>query len=166
MAVETSLSKLQKQVEQLEKENLKLRDLLAERKEKQRLAEVSLKYYKENLEKIVTDAVEKATTEMRKELNKLKEENEHLKRILNHDSNNTGIPTSKTKIGEEKRIPNFREKSTKTKGGQLGHKKSKLEKFKDNEITDTYTYEIANPICKECGGKLKLIGKRSKMILI
>ena len=162
MAVETSLSKLQKKVAQLEKENLKLRDLLAERKEKQRLAEESLKYYKENLEKIVTDAVEKATTEMRKELNKLKEENEHLKRILNHDSSNTGIPTSKTKIGEEKRIPNSREKSDKAKGGQLGHKKAKLEKFKDNEITDTYTYEIANPICKECGGKLNLIGKRSK----
>ena len=52
MAVETSLSKLQKKVAQLEKENLKLRDLLAERKEKQRLAEESLKYYKENLENL------------------------------------------------------------------------------------------------------------------
>ena len=162
MAVETSLSKLQKQVEHLEKDNLKLRDLLAERKEKQIIAEKSLKYYKENLEKIVTDAVEKATAEMRKELNKLKEENEHLKRILNHDSSNTGIPTSKTKIGEEKRIPNSREKSNKAKGGQLGHKKTKLEKFNEDEITDTYTYEIANPICKECGGKLNLIRKRSK----
>ena len=93
---------------------------------------------------------------------KLKKENEHLKRILNHDSSNSGIPTSKTKIGEEKRIPNSREKSDKSKGGQKGHSKHKLEKFKDEEITDTYTYEIAKPICKECGGKLKLIGKRYK----
>ena len=161
MAVETSLSKLQKQVDKLEKENLKLRDLLEERKEKQKVAEDTLKYYKKNIEKIVNDAVEKATKEIMKELNKVKEENEQLKRILNHDSNNTGIPTSKTKIGEEKRIPNSREKSNKTKGGQIGHKKSKLERFKDNEITDTYTYEIAKPICKECGGKLNLIGKRS-----
>ena len=162
MAVETSLSKLQKQVDKLEKENLKLRDLLAERKEKQKLAEINLKYYKDNIEKIINEAVKKATLEMMKELNRVKEENEHLKRILNHNSSNTGIPTSKTKIGEEKRIPNSREKSNKPKGGQIGHKKSKLERFKDNEITDTYTYEIANPICKECGGKLNLIGKRYK----
>ena len=162
MAIETSLSKLQKQVAKLEKENLKLRDLLEERKEKQKLAEINLKYYKENIEKIISEAVKKATNEMMKELNKVKEENEHLKRILNHNSSNTGIPTSKTKIGEEKRIPNSREKSNKLKGGQKGHKKSKLERFKDNEITDTYTYEIAKPKCNECGGKLNLIGKRCK----
>ena len=162
MAVETSLSKLQKQVSKLEKENLKLRDSLAERIEKQRITERLLKYYKENIEKTITDAVQKATSEMLNELNKLKEENEHLKRILNHDSSNTGIPTSKTKIGEEKRIPNSREKSNKQKGGQIGHKKAKLEKFKDNEITDTYTYEIANPVCNACGGKLNLKGKRCK----
>ena len=162
MAVETSLSKLQKQVDKLEKENLKLRDLMAERKEKQKLAEINLKYYKDNIEKIINEAVKKATMELMKELNRVKEENEHLKRILNHNSSNTGIPTSKTKIGEEKRIPNSREKSNKPKGGQIGHKKSKLERFKDDEITDTYTYEIAKPICKECGGKLNLIGKRCK----
>ena len=162
MAVETSLSKLQKQVDKLEKENLKLRDLLAERKEKQKLAEINLKHYKDNIEKIINEAVKKSTMELMMELNKVKEENEHLKRILNHNSSNTGIPTSKTKIGEEKRIPNSREKSNKPKGGQIGHKKSKLERFKDDEITDTYTYEIAKPICKECGGKLNLIGKRCK----
>lgn len=46
-----------------------------------------------------------------KEVNKLKEENEHLKRILNHDSSNSWRPKSKTKIGEAERVPNFREKS-------------------------------------------------------
>ena len=86
MAVETSLGKLQKQVAKLEKENIKLKDLLEERKEKQKLAEINLKYYKENIEKIINEAVKKATTEMIKELNKVKEENEHLKRILNHNS--------------------------------------------------------------------------------
>ena len=88
------------------------------------------------------------------EVNKLREENEHLKRILNHDSSNSGIPTSKTKIGEAKRIPNSREKSELKKGGQPGHRKHKLEKFADDEITDTYTYEIKKPKCKECGGKM------------
>ena len=102
------------------------------------------------MEKIINVAVQKAVKEILEELNKVKEENAHLKRILNHDSNNTEIPTSKTKIEEEKRIPNSREKSNNPKGGQLGHKKAKLEKFKDNEITDTYTYEIAKPICNDC----------------
>ena len=32
---------------------------------------------------------------------KLKEKNERLRRILNNDSNNSGIPTSKTSIGKE-----------------------------------------------------------------
>ena len=104
--VETSLSRLQKQVTRLEKDNLRLRELLEDRKTKQENAEKSLKYYKENLEKIVNEAVRKATEPLIKEINTLKEENEHLKRILNHDSNNSGIPTSKTKIGREKRVPN------------------------------------------------------------
>ena len=56
MAVETSLSKLQKQVSKLEKENLKLRDSLAERIEKQKITERLLKYYKENIEKTITEA--------------------------------------------------------------------------------------------------------------
>ena len=109
---ETALARLQKQVEKLEKENLKLRDLIEERKGKQHLAERTLKYYKENIEKIVNEAVRKATESLTKDINSLREENEHLKRILNHDSSNSGIPTSKTKIGEEKRIPNSRKKST------------------------------------------------------
>lgn len=159
---ETSLSRLQKRVTKLEKENLKLRELLNERKTKQENAEKSLKYYKDNIEKIVNEAVEKATKPLIKEINNLRKENEHLKRILNHDSNNSGIPTSKTKIGDEKRIPNSREKSNLKKGGQVGHKKHKLEKFDDEEITDTYSYIIENQVCKFCGGELKCIGKRTK----
>lgn len=159
---ETSLSKLQNKVTKLEKENLKLREFLANQKEKNVALQKQIKYMESNIDKKVKIAVKEIVSDLLKENAKLKEENEHLKRILNHDSNNTGIPTSKTKIGEEKRIPNSREKSAKTKGGQKGHKKAKLEKFADEEITDTYTYEIANPICKDCKGKLKLIGKRYK----
>lgn len=59
--VETSLSRLQKQVTRLEKDNLRLRELLEDRKTKQENTEKSLKYYKENLEKIVNEAVRKAT---------------------------------------------------------------------------------------------------------
>ena len=162
MAVETSLGKLQKEASKLEKENIRLRDTIEREKEKNHELRRKIKRYEDQIDKKIKEAVEKIIKNVMIENEKLKEENEHLKRILNHDSSNTGIPTSRTKIGEEKRIPNSREKSNKLKGGQKGHKKSKLEKFKDNEITDTYTYEIANTTCKECGGELKLIGKRSK----
>ena len=162
MAVETSLGKLQKEASKLEKENIRLRDTIEREKEKNHELRRKIKRYEDQIEKKIKEAVEKIIKNVMIENEKLKEENEHLKRILNHDSSNTGIPTSRTKIGEEKRIPNSREKSDKAKGGQKGHKKSKLEKFKDNEITDTYTYEIANTTCKKCGGELKLIGKRSK----
>ena len=156
-----SLGKLQSQVIKLEQENLKLRDKLAKEQEKNELLEKKIKYLEENIEQKIKTAVEKLVKDVLAENEALKAKNAKLKKLLNMDSTNNGIPTSKTKIGEVKRIPNSREKTDKTKGGQFGHKKHKLEKFKDEEITDTYTYEIANPICN-CGGKLKLIGKRCK----
>ena len=156
-----SLGKLQSQVIKLEQENIKLRDKLAKEQEKNKLLEKKIKYLEENIEQKIKTAVEKIVKDVLAENETLKAENAKLKKLLNLDSTNSGIPTSKTKIGEEKRIPNSREKTDKTKGGQPGHKKHKLEKFKDEEITDTYTYEITNPICN-CGGKLKLIGKKCK----
>lgn len=144
---ETSLSKLQNKVTKLEKDNMRLRDLLAERKEKQTLVENELKYYKDNLEKIVAAAVNKATKPLIEEIEKLKKENAKLKGMLNNTSENSGIPTSKTPINKEKRIPNSREKSEKSKGGQLGHSKYKLEKFKDEEITNTIIHEVAKCSC-------------------
>lgn len=161
MTTETSLSKLQNQVIKLEKENLKLKDALALQKENNVALRKNLKYYQKNIDERISKAISETLKDVLLENQKLKEENEHLRRILNHNSNNSGIPTSKTKIGETKRIPNSREKSEKTKGGQPGHTKHKLKRFNDNEITDTYTYEIANPICS-CGGKLNLISKKYK----
>lgn len=64
-------------------------------------------------------------------------------------------------MGKEKRIPNTRKETSKDKGGQLRHMKSKLEKFNDNEITDTYIHEFNNTTCSY-GGKLLVIGKREK----
>ena len=58
-----------------------------------------------------------------------------LKALLNIDGTNHGIPTSQTPIHKKKVIPNTREKSQRSKGGQQGHPKHKLEKFKDEEIT-------------------------------
>src|SRR5699024_2329603 len=149
-----SLGKLQSQVIKLEQENIKLKDKLAKEQEKNKQLEKKIKYLEENIEQKIKIAVEKLVKDVLAENEALKAENAKLKKLLNIDSSNSGIPTSKTKIGEVKRIPNGREKTDKSKGGQFGHKKHKLEKFKDEEITDTYTYEIANPVCS-CGGKLK-----------
>lgn len=144
---ETSLSKLQKQVIKLEQDNLKLRDLLENQKARRKESEKALKYYKENIEKIVNAAVNKAVAEIVKENESLRKENAKLKSILNNTSDNSGIPTSKTAIGEYKRVPNSREKSNKPKGGQLGHSKHKLERFKEDEITETNIYEVARCTC-------------------
>jgi len=122
MAVETSLSKLQMQVEKLSKENTMLRYLLANQKEKNKNLQKQIKYIEKVMEEKIKKAVIEATKDLILENNKLKEEHAKLKSILNNDSS-SGIPTSKTPIGKDKRIPNCREKSNLTKGGQKGHKK-------------------------------------------
>lgn len=58
---------------------------------------------------------------------------------------NHGIPTSQTPITKKKIIPNTREKSDKAKGGQVGHK---LEKFKDEEVTEYLEHSMDTcPYC-------------------
>lgn len=159
--METSISKLQKEVDKLNKRIIELTESRERYKEENNNLRMDINYYKKNIEEIVEKSVNKIVDKIIKENEKLKEENNKLKRILNHDSNNTGIPTSKTPIGKEKRIPNSREKTERNKGGQKGHTKHKLERFDDSEITDTYTYEITNKKCN-CGGELILTGKRYK----
>lgn len=71
-----------------------------------------------------------------------------LKALLNMDGTNHGIPTSKTPINKNKVIPNTRQKSDKPKGGQIGHKKHKLEKFKDDEVTEKIEHSVE--VCPCC----------------
>lgn len=85
---------------------------------------------------------------------------ERLKALLNIDGTNAGIPTSRTPINKKKVIPNTRVKSDKNKGGQIGHKKHKLEKFNDEEINDNINYELDK--CPCCGGKLIETGEICK----
>lgn len=70
-----------------------------------------------------------------------------LKALLNIDGTNHGIPTSQTPIHKTKVIPNTREKSDKPKGGQVGHKKHKLEKFKEEEITEKIEHGMDHCPC-------------------
>lgn len=83
-----------------------------------------------------------------------------LKALLNIDGTNAGIPTSQTPINKKKIIPNTRTKSDKKIGGQLGHKKHKLEKFNDEEINNNVDFELEN--CPCCGGNLTKTGEISK----
>ena len=83
----------------------------------------------------------------------LKKEVARLTALMEADSNNSGLPTAKTPIHKKKRIPNSRPKTDKHIGGQPGHTPSKLEPFKDEEVTE---HEIhTEPVCPECGGELE-----------
>ena len=156
---ENSISKLQNKVTVLENKIISLQDIVAVRKEKYFLLKKKFEYLEKNFEKATKKAVSKATESLSLENEKLKIENEKLRKMLNLDSNNSGIPTSKTPIGKKKRIANLREKSNKSIGGQIGHSKNKLTKFNDEEITDNYYHEINKCIC---GGKLDIVGNRTK----
>ena len=70
-----------------------------------------------------------------------------LKALLNMDGTNHGIPTSQTPINKKKVIPNTREKTDKTKGGQQGHPKHKLEKFEKEEITEYCEHNMEKCPC-------------------
>lgn len=97
-----------------------------------------------NNEKIKTKILEKQAL-----IKELEYENARLKALLNMDGTNHGIPTSQTPINKKKIIPNTREKTDLPKGGQIGHKKHKLEKFKDKEVTEKIDHEMEEcPCCK------------------
>lgn len=158
---ETSISRLQKQTLSLEKKLIKKDEVIANRDRTINSLNCKLHHLQKEMENQIKKIVNDTVKDIIAENLKLKEENEHLKRLLNHDSNNTGIPTSKTPIGKDKRVPNSREKSNKLKGGQKGHKKNKLDKFSNDEITDTYIHDIENKKCS-CGGNLILFNTRYK----
>ena len=81
-----------------------------------------------------------------------------LKALLNMDGTNHGIPTSQTPIHKKKVIPNTREKSGLSKGGQKGHPKHKLEKFKEEEITEYCEHSMEKCPCCNCDA-IKPTGK-------
>lgn len=155
----TSIAKLQKDYDSLRKKYIRQTDLLAERREKYNSLQKKYDYLEKNIEEKIKTAVASVNDDLIKENEELKLEIERLKKLLNLDSNNSGIPTSHTPMNKEKRIPNTREKSNKTKGGQIGHSKHKLERFNDEEITDVYVHKVVK--C-DCGcSKLKDLGIRT-----
>lgn len=106
------------------------------------------------------DALKKELIEIAKKLQLTEYERDQYLAKLNIDGTNAGIPTSQTPINKKKIIPNTRTKSDKKIGGQLGHKKHKLEKFNDEEINDNVNFELEN--CPCCGGELTETGEICK----
>ena len=123
-----------------------------------------LKYLQKLLE-AQNKTLRKIENNLKKEVEKQEElirekENEiaRLKALLNMDSTNHCIPTSQTPINKKKVIPNTREKRGLSKGGQKGHPKAKLNKFKDNEITEYINHSMEKCPCCNCDA-IKETGK-------
>ena len=83
-----------------------------------------------------------------------------LSSLLDRDGTNTGTPTSQTALNKKKVIPNSREKTGRSRGGQPGHKKHVMPAFSDDELTETVIHEMAT--CPECGGTLTEVDETPK----
>jgi len=145
-------SELSKQVNTLIMRNKSLekhQDCIVERRVNVEIKKVQRSYEKQ-LSTQEKD-YQKQLKEKDKEIEKLKIELANANSKLNNDSTNSGIPTSKTPLNKKKLIPNTREKTDKSKGGQLNHKKHKLEAFKEEEATEIVEVEMTS--CPKCGSE-------------
>ena len=104
------------------------------------------------IERKVNKQVDKITETFENKIIVLQKKVDNLNSILNNDSTNSGLPTSKTPLNKKKHIPNSREKTDNKKGGQLNHKKHKLKRFNDEDITDYVDHRIE--ACPKCGSSM------------
>lgn len=167
--METPLSKLQLRVTKLEKENLALKDrndMLTEKEKLTRLKYNCLKKDFDNkIETKVTKAINDTTAKLKAEYEKIiKELTERIFKLeqrLNISSETSSLPPSQDPIWKkDTKVYDSRsqKETTKKRGGQIGHKKNKLERFKDEEVTEIVEYKSDK--CNKCGGNnLRLIGK-------
>lgn len=105
-----------------------------------------------SVQKAVDSAVKQVSNIYESKISTLNHKVSQLESVLNIDGSNSGIPTSLTPLNKNKRIPNTRDKTDKHIGGQHGHKKHKLEKFKEEEITIHLNHKVRK--CAICGGAL------------
>lgn len=148
---ETSLARLQAKVTKLEKEVVKYKDKAVVAQEDAKLSKLKYKYLQETMEKSITNAVAKTTTlvkeEYEKEIARLNQRIFELEVRLNINSTNSSLPSSKNPIYQSK-ICNSRKETDKSKGGQVGHPKNKLNKFENREVTEIVPHvKIACPNC-------------------
>lgn len=131
-----------KEIGEKDKEILRLKDKIwdMERKKDEKITSITLEYEEQLHEKNCI-------------IDELKNKLAHAESLLGRDGTNTGLPTSKTPPGKEKRIPNSRTKSSKPKGGQPGHEKHKLEEPDGSEVTDIIEHGGEGLSCPDCEGK-------------
>lgn len=158
----SSISKLQETVTKLEKQVIELKDRVEYHREKRKQAEKSLKYYKQNIEKMIEKAVTKVVKEVTDKYEAIIKEKDQrifeLETRLNINSDNSSLPSSQTPIHQQK-ICNSREPSGDKPGRKAGHPKASLTPFKEDEITERV--EHTQDKCPECNGSnLKLIKTR------
>ena len=141
--------------DKLEKENKKLR---AEVK----FLRVQFADFEENMNKRISDAVEKAINPLREEIAvknieviKANTEISRLKAIINKDSGNSSKPPS---TNGHKKVPNSREKTGNPAGGKKGHKGHRLTKPKNlNELVSKGLAEVR--IIDHTGGKSRYVSR-------
>lgn len=104
--------------------------------------------------------------DLKRQVNELKGStaalSEEVKKLLTKEKESSatiGIPTSQTPINQIKRIPNAREKTSRKRGGQTGHKKTSLKAFSEKEATEEIRHDFNDDVrCDKCGGRLELTG--------
>ena len=140
-----------RECERLNRENLRLRDQLDFCKRQVATLTASVK----NLRESKKAAQEKYNEELAKKDAISKELTFQLERAnarLNHDGTNTGTPTSQTRAGQQKTVPNSRRSSGNPKGAPKGHEKSTLNPVSDSEVTDTVDHKMPDGEgCPKCG---------------
>lgn len=145
-----TLSHLQMELDKLYKENCRLKESNYNYYEKNNLLSKKIKKLESNFDdKInttIATLIKKTHEELLKENAMLKEKIIEIQKLLNITTS-SNFPTSKTPISDKKIIPNSREKSEKKKGDQIGHKKNTLDKFLEEEITDTFKHEATRCTC-------------------
>lgn len=112
--------------------------------------EIKNQYIIDEKNKII-EAQNKKIIELVNQLNLTKYERDMYLAKLNIDGTNAGIPTSQTPINKKKVIPNSRKNTGGKIGGKFNHTKSKLERFKDEEINENE--DITLDECPHCQSK-------------
>jgi len=139
----------------LKEENKILRAGMSTLSMKAKTQEKTIKALEDNIEKKVLEAVNQAVSKVESKYEKiiddLKNKITKLEAKLNIDSTNSSLPPTKNSIS--KKITNLREKSGKSKGGQVGHARHILKPFADDEIDEIRRHSLTK--CPCCSGELK-----------
>ena len=154
-AMTDTASDLRRSCEKLGRENVRLKERLAAQKQRADSLAQTVSHLRKEMEearkKFEDDLAKKDAT-----IKGLTNELEKAKAIQNHDSTNTGTPTSHTQIGQNKFVSNdnnSRHKSGRPKGGPLHHKKSSFDGTNNVDTEETQGHSLEDGAhCPGCGG--------------